>query len=116
MVFILAVRPRLLYIANRQIQSNKRLISSSTQKLLQSSNTLSNASKVNRQVTEKTNKFFKKRHVALVSGIIIIGSYISFNQSNYYNLDTVPPIGGGGRSRISPKLFPPSNTTVIGDD
>lgn len=116
MVFILAVRPRLLYIANRQIQSNKRLISSSTQKLLQSSNTLSNASKVNRQVTEKTNKFFKKRHVALVSGIIIIGSYISFNQSNYYNLDTVPPIGGGGRSGISPKLFPPSNTTVIGDD
>lgn len=116
MVFILAVRPRLLYIANRQIQSNKRLLSSSTQKLLQSSNTLSNASKVNRQVTEKTNKFFKKRHVALVSGIIIIGSYISFNQSNYYNLDTVPPIGGGGRSGISPKLFPPSNTTVIGDD
>ena len=116
MVFILAVRPRLLYIANRQIQSNKRLISSSTQKLLQSSNTLSNASKVNRQVTEKTNKFFKKRHVALVSGIIIIGSYISFNQSNYYNLDTVPPIGGGGRTGISPKLFPPSNTTVIGDD
>ena len=116
MVFILAVRPRLLYIANRQIQSNKRLISSSTQKLLQSSNTLSNASKVNRQVTEKTNKFFKKRHVALVSGIIIIGSYISFNQSNYYNLDTVPPVGGGGRSGISPKLFPPSNTTVIGDD
>ena len=67
-------------------------------------------------MTEKTNKFFKKRHVALVSGIIIIGSYISFNQSNYYNLDTVPPIGGGGRSGISPKLFPPSNTTVIGDD
>lgn len=116
MVFMLAVRPRLLYIANRQIQSNKRLISSSTQKLLQSSNTLSNASKVNRQVTEKTSKFFKKRHVALVSGIIIIGSYISLNQSNYYNLDTVPPVGGGSRSGISPKLFPPSNTTVIGDD
>lgn len=118
MVLILAVRPRLLYIANRQLQNNKRLISSTTQKLLKSTNTLSNASKVNRQVPDKNSKFFKKRHVALVSGIIIVGSYISFNQSNYYNLDTVPPSGGsrGGATGITPKLFSPSNAATIGDD
>lgn len=39
--------------------------------------------------------------MALVSGIIIVGSYIAFNQSNYYSLDTLP-------------LLPPSSQAVGG--
>lgn len=41
--------------------------------------------------------------VALISGIIVVGSYISFNQANYYNLDTLPGSGGSnlGKSLTS---------------
>lgn len=46
----------------------------------------------------KHNTSNLKRNVALVSGIVIVGSYISFSQSRYYNLDTLPSGGTGGKN------------------
>lgn len=86
MVFVLALKNRLLYIAQRT--QSRRMISGLA-KLLKVANTAKS-----KQSVKNASKLFRKRHVALASGFIIMGAYISLNQSNYYNLDTVPPIGG----------------------
>lgn len=104
MVFVFAVRPRLVYISHRHIQSSRRFISGSTERLFRATSTSSSAGSSKSQIPNK-NKFFRKRNVALVSGVIIVGSYISFNQSYYYNLDTVsPPLGNATPAQSN--LFP----------
>lgn len=80
-MYVLAPRPRLIYITARHL-GTRRLGTQSTKKA--------------------TSKLFRKRNVALVSGVIIVGSYVSFNQSNYYLLDTVPPSLGSGL-KLSPR-------------
>lgn len=42
-----------------------------------------------------TTKRNRQRSVAIISGIILVGGYVSFNQSSYYALDTAPPQGLG---------------------
>ncbi|KAG7660975.1 PTC5 [[Candida] subhashii] len=106
MVYVLSVRPKLLYLTNKQLQTiGKRLASSSTatkalsysQRSLANTATTGTANSTTTTVVAKqsvknnnTSSFKNGRNVALVSGIIIVGSYITFNQSNYYNLDTLP--------------------------
>lgn len=95
MVFVLTVKPRLLYLTSRQLKSIQSL-SSKPGKLLTnhpslrslSSNVGKQVIKNSRVVDNEKNKLFGSR-VALISGIIIIGSYITFSSSNYYNLDTL---------------------------
>lgn len=70
-MFVLAPKQRFLYVA-RQAHAGKRMLLGGNNGKVQS-------------------KFLRKRNVALVSGIIIVGSYISFSQSNYYKLDSLPP-------------------------
>lgn len=116
MVFVLSVRPRLMYITNKQLQQgSKRMISSSAQKLFRSSSpSLSNGTTKTAHGSKQLkglNKNVRKTHVALVSGIIIVGSFVTFNQSNYYNLDTVPSNNGGGSNvPFNQKLFPKTLT------
>lgn len=119
MVFVLTVSPRLLYVTNRQLQNSKRLFTNGTSKLFKSSTgALVNASRNSRHVPVKSGgRYFKKRHVAFVSGVIIVGSYITFNHSNYYNLDTAPGsnVNGNG-SGFNPKLLPNKGVSAIGED
>ena len=76
MSFALTVRPKLLGLTNKQFQTiSKRLLSQSSLKTT--------------SVPNKQQQRYKKS-VALVSGVIIVGSYVIFNQSNYFNLDTLP--------------------------
>ncbi|KAG2734164.1 hypothetical protein G9P44_002170 [Scheffersomyces stipitis] len=160
MVFVLAARPRLLYVSSRQLHSfNKRLLSKTVStKLLKSTisqsryitsktsnteydifaiengkepenynrvsnstsnstnhnNSISNSSTNNRNNSNNSNKnrnnssnytSFKGRNgsVALVSGVIIVGSYITFSSSNYYNLDTLPSHNGNNNG--NPRLL-----------
>ncbi|KAK6463441.1 phosphatase 2C-like domain-containing protein [Scheffersomyces coipomensis] len=145
MVYVLAVRSRLLYVTNKQLQSiNRRLVTSASNqstrllkgnrngligntKIRRSSSSSSSANsstvtanptssthnqqqhQYQQQSTGSNNKLFRKKNVALVSGIIIVGSYITFNQSNYYNLDTLPPYGTNtGPNGTSPFSTPNS--------
>lgn len=83
MVFVLALRPRLWYVANRLGAGRRMLLSATT------------------SGPARANRHFRKRNVALVSGVIIVGLYVSFSSSNYYNLDTVP--SGSPGNKIFPK-------------
>ncbi|KAL6450128.1 PTC5 [Pyruvate dehydrogenase [acetyl-transferring]]-phosphatase 1 [Candida maltosa Xu316] len=89
MSFVLSAKPRLLYLTNKQFQTiSKRLLS-------QSNKTSFNANKclLSTNIKSNTPKKYQqqyKKSVALVSGVIIVGSYIIFNQSNHFNLDTLP--------------------------
>lgn len=49
----------------------------------------------------RSSRLLRRRNIALVTGVIIVGSYISFNQSNYYNLDTLP---NGSPKKLGPVL------------
>ena len=97
MVFILAVKSRPLYVAGQQIKSNNMLRSTPVKSTVKALSSF----KPNRQANMKNqNKGFRTRNVALVSGIIIAGSYVSLSQSNYYNLDTLPH-GSNGSSSLN---------------
>lgn len=109
MVFVLAMKHKLFYIAQRNLQHNsKRSMSSNVQKLFKCSTSTLNAARNTKQNAVRNGyKLLKKRNVALISGFIIVGSYISFNQSNYYKLDTIPPLGGGSRGgKLLPQAKP----------
>lgn len=70
-MYVLSLRPRLLYVASRYLPSSKRALTT--------------------QAPKKTvSRLFRKRNVAFVSGVIIVGSYITLSQSNYYKLETLP--------------------------
>lgn len=101
MVFVLAAMSRVFYITNRQVKTGKRLLSITPQRSFKTgSNTLINASRSSRSPNKGDLKSYRGRSVALVSGIIIVGSYITFNQSNYYNLDTLPSNSTGFNSKL----------------
>lgn len=72
-MYILNPKPRFLYIASRRLQATRRLFSS--------------------QNTTKKNasRFFNKSNVALVSGVVFVGTYVTFTLSKHYKLDSVPP-------------------------
>ncbi|KAK8440776.1 [Pyruvate dehydrogenase [acetyl-transferring]]-phosphatase 1, mitochondrial [Candidozyma auris] len=74
-MYVLAPKPKLLYIAGRQLQAGRRFMTSSAATAAR----------------KAQSKLLRRRSVALVSGVIIVGSYVTFNQSNYYKLDTVSP-------------------------
>lgn len=91
MSFVLSTRPKLLYLTNKQFQTiSKRLLSQSAKSSYSTTKALFNSSSSAIKTTTTTPKKQYKKSVALVSGVIIVGSYILFNQSNYYNLDTLP--------------------------
>ena len=95
---MLSTRPKFLYLTNKQLQTiSKRLISSTSKTSLNSSKLLKSSKTFFKSIPPKTEQQQQQQHylkqgknVAFVSGIIIVGSYIAFNQSNYYNLDTLP--------------------------
>lgn len=114
MVFILALKHRLLYVAQRHLQHNgRRLISSSSQKMFKASNAVATAHKLNKSAVVRASNKMKRRNIALISGFVIVGSYISFNQSNYYNLDSVPPTKGSTKpSFLDEKYFLTSTSSM----
>lgn len=101
---MLSTRPKFLYLTNKQLQTiSKRLISSTSKTSVNSSKLLNLSKTFFRSLpkTEQQQYLKQGKNVALVSSIIIVGSYIAFNQSNYYSLDTLP-------------LLPPSSQAVGG--
>jgi Serine/threonine protein phosphatase len=127
MVLILSARPKILYMTGR---FQKRLITRTTSALAgvrsqgvrvppsvtQGVTTSGVKSQVSRTITRSAStsstsasvpksKLLRRRNIALVTGVIIVGSYISFNQSNYYNLDTLPPNGGNPKKLLTNPLF-----------
>ncbi|RCK63117.1 [Pyruvate dehydrogenase [acetyl-transferring]]-phosphatase 1, mitochondrial [Candida viswanathii] len=83
--------PKLLYLTNKQFQSiSKRLLSQSAKPSYSATKALLNSSNSAIKTQSTPKKHQHKKSVALVSGVIIVGSYIIFNQSNYFNLDTLP--------------------------
>lgn len=100
-MYVLAVRPRLVYV-------NARLITRKRPFMNHASRLLKNGAP-GRLIRNGTSpKPARKHAVALVSGVIIVGSYISFNQSNYFSLDSVPSSGSGsgiGSGVPSPASF-----------
>lgn len=109
MVYVLSVKPRLWYVAQRLVQSGRRMMSSSSQRLLRASTPVSEAAIEAKNPIKNSNKHLKKRNAALISGFIIVGSYIAFDQTNYFNLDSIPSGGATG------KLFPRSSLTPTED-
>lgn len=74
-MYVLASRPRLFYVAARHFQGSRRLLATTQ--------------------TKKPNRLVRKRNMALFCGVVIVGSYVSLKQSNYYQLDSVPgPLKG----------------------
>ncbi|KAI3402299.2 PTC5 [Candida oxycetoniae] len=94
MSFVLSARPKFLYVTNKQLQVlTKRLISSTSKTSTASSKSLNIYKNLFQAAPkyEQSQQYRKQgKNVALVTGIIIVGSYVAFNQSNYYNLDTLP--------------------------
>lgn len=80
-MLVLSIKPR-LYIANRIPKH-----------LLSTSKSLKN-DLIRQNIQRKAR--IKRKNATIISGFIIVGSYIAFNQSNYYNLDT----GNGLNSKI----------------
>ena len=92
MSFVLAAKPRFVYLTNKQLQTiGKRLLTQSAKSSFKSSQCLlSGPNTMIKTASPKKNQQQYRKSVALVSGVIIVGSYIVFNQSNYFNLDTLP--------------------------
>lgn len=90
-MFVMRPKASRLYIASRHLQLAKRYLSS-------------HGSPISRKTA---NKLFKKRNVALVSGFVIVGLYVTFSQPNYYKLDSVPSSLGSPILKIAP---PPSKS------
>ncbi|CAI5755974.1 unnamed protein product [Candida verbasci] len=99
MTLVLSAKPKLFYLSNQQLQTiSKRLLSTSVKR---QTNRLTNGLiKTHHQQNRSNNR--QNQKIALVSGIVIVGSYIAFNQSNYYNLDTLPSSPSSGKA---PKLL-----------
>lgn len=77
-----------MYVASRHLQTSRRLLGTLGAK-------------------KSALKLFRKRNVALVSGVIIVGSYVSLSLANYYNLDTVSsPLGGNSLLKFAAKPAP----------
>lgn len=108
MVYVLSVKPRVLYVA--RLMQNRRFLSSTSAKLLKNTPVANNPAATRPKI--KTNKHLKKRNAAIMSGFIIVGSFIVLNQSNYYNLDTMPP-SGTPPPGFNAKLFP-RGTNLLG--
>ncbi|EDK44925.1 hypothetical protein LELG_03104 [Lodderomyces elongisporus NRRL YB-4239] len=89
MSYVLSTRPKLMYLTNKQFQVISKRLLSRTSKTSRASSRLLNLSK-NIFKTPRPDHQRQGKNVAFVSGIIIVGSYIVFNQSNYYSLDTLP--------------------------
>lgn len=79
-MFVLSVRQRILHL-------NK------LQRIALSSLSLRNLVTLTKRQTQGGKT---RRNVAVVLGIFLVGLYISFNQSNYYSLETLPNGNNGG--------------------
>ena len=83
-MFVLTPRQRLIYVASKHLPTCRRLLSTPAAK--------------------KTSRLFGRKNVALVSGVIIVGSYVTLSHTNYYKLDSVPSsLGGGNVPKLAPK-------------
>ncbi|KAM9928049.1 hypothetical protein OXX59_002133 [Metschnikowia pulcherrima] len=83
-MYMLNPKPRLIYIASRRLQASKRLMSGqgATKKI--------------------SSKYFSKANVALVSGVVFVGTYVTFSSSTHYKLDSVPPsLSNSGLSKLT---------------
>ncbi|KAM9931371.1 hypothetical protein OXX80_008971 [Metschnikowia pulcherrima] len=83
-MYMLNPKPRLIYIASRRLQASKRLMSGqgATKKI--------------------SSKYFSKANVALVSGVVFVGTYVTFSLSTHYKLDSVPPsLSNSGLSKLT---------------
>lgn len=75
-------KPKLKYLVYSPLQASKKLLSS-------------------RALGGQPSKLFNKRYVAIVSGIVLVSSYVSLAPSKHYNLDSVPSsLGGAGNLRF----------------
>lgn len=104
---MLSTRPKFLYITNKQLQTiSKRLISSTSKTSINSSKLLNLSKTFFKSLPKTEQQQYQKqgKNVALVSGIIIVGSYIAFNQSNYYNLDTLPLLPQSSQATTNPTV------------
>lgn len=107
MSYMLSTRPKFLYITNKQLQTiSKRLISSTSKTSINSSKLLNLSKTFFKSLPKTEQQQYQKqgKNVALVSGIIIVGSYIAFNQSNYYNLDTLPLLPQSSQATTNPTV------------
>ncbi|ODV64976.1 hypothetical protein HYPBUDRAFT_154240 [Hyphopichia burtonii NRRL Y-1933] len=111
MVFVLALKHKLLYIANRHLQRTGRaLILSNARRLIRSTRSVSNSTKntvngINSKNsnhgnnsgadTDNENAFRKMVGISLLCGAGYV-MYLSPFQSNQYNLETIPPLGAPG--------------------
>lgn len=68
---ILTPKPKLIYVASRHLQTSKRFLTNGSTK-------------------KAASRLFRKRNVALASGVILVGSYVTMSSSNHYKLDSVP--------------------------
>lgn len=112
MVFVLSSKPRVFLVASRSILTGRRLASNS-QRFLKSASDEVRSTK-SKDKLYGNHKLSRRRNVALVSGIIIVGSFISFNHANYYNLDTLPP--NSGAPGFNSKFFPLPSKGKFADD
>ncbi|KAI5957090.1 PTC5 [Candida jiufengensis] len=115
MSYVLSTKPKLLYLTNKQLQTiSKRLITSTTKSSISSSKLLNLSKYLFKSIPKNEQQQYQKqgKNVALVSGIIIIGSYIAFNQSNYYNLDTLPSSQSSTSSSSNQLLTSNTSSTI----
>lgn len=64
-------RARLRLVSSRCLQLSKRVISTNSTK-------------------KQTSRLFRKRNVAVVSALLVVGSYATVSLANHYRLDSVP--------------------------
>lgn len=87
-MFIFHARPRLYHLTKAPVTRVTH-----RQASRQATRALSHRPRPPTTVTKRSKN---GRLVAIISGIILVGGYISFNQRSYYALDTVPPPGLSG--------------------
>lgn len=100
-MFILTPRQRLIYLASKHFPSCRRLISSQSSK-------------------NSATRLFRKRNVAFVSSVIIVGSYVTLSLSNHYKLDSVPTSLANAKKAAVPlgdtssnKLFSSATSSML---
>lgn len=109
MVYVLAARPRLFLVSNRHVQA-RRLLGAPTERLgrhlsLRAGTAAGGAS--------SRSRLFRKRNVALILGVIIVGLYVSLSQLRLYNLDTGAPAGSGGTAAANKLNLPASKGFLL---
>ncbi|EGW33914.1 uncharacterized protein SPAPADRAFT_59287, partial [Spathaspora passalidarum NRRL Y-27907] len=115
MVYVLAVKPRFLYVTAKQLQRmayNKHHIANFARNF----STHQIPHNVKRITTSSSSSRDYKKKVALVSGVIIIGSFISFSHSDYYNLDTIPTVAKPIEKNSTPdgkRMFSTSTSSLL---